>query len=196
VVVGVVGLLVGAFIVGAVWLASGSGTLASTEQISLPAKMGEYVPFAEAERNKDQRAQPMLARIKQSDEQNSKRLSEANLGAAATVRSYSNQDFSDSLTVMAFRARSERPQYVPYEDAQGLGLARPMNEMLEFGDFSCSVRNDTTIAGSNPEPGSTHTISCSRTDGTLTVEIRPGGDVADRPQRVAELVDETWRAIS
>jgi hypothetical protein len=65
-------------------------------------------------------------------------------------------------------------------------------EVRDFGAVSCTVRNDTTVRGQTPAPDSAHTGSCSRTEGEMTVEIRPAGDIAHQPDRVADLVNQLW----
>jgi hypothetical protein len=198
VVAGLVGLAVGTLVVGGAWLLSGSGSSASSDSqpITMPDRIGEFVPFDQVELNKSERAASSVTRIRSWNEQSSQRLSQSYGGTAAVVRLYADQALEDQLTVMVYRARSPYPQYVPYEDPAAMGLARPMNELQEFGDVSCSIRNDTTLAGGTPGPDSAHPVSCSRTNNALTVEIRPVGSAGQQPQQVAALVDEVWNAVS
>jgi hypothetical protein len=194
---GLLGLVVGGLVVGLIWYGSGStNPVTGTQSITLPDSIGEFVPFGEVDLNKTSRGKDNVARIESWDEQSSQRLSKAT-GASATVRAYADKDLRNQLTVLAYRAKANpNPPYVPYQDANTLGLVRPPDEVTQFSDVSCVLRNDPTAVGQSPSPNSAHTISCVRTGTQLTVEIRPTGDISNEPQRVAQLVDEVYQTLS
>jgi hypothetical protein len=196
VVTGLAGLAVGAVVVGGAWLLNGSGTPVDASQISAPGRIGEFVPFEEVELNKSPRAASSVTRVQSWNEQSSRRLSRSHGGTAAVVRTYAERNLESQLTVMIYRARSSHPQYVPYEDPAELGLAAPLNELQEFGQVSCTIRNNSTRVGTTPDSRSANAVSCARTGDALTVEIRPSGDVRHQPRQVAEMVDEVWNAVS
>lgn len=80
------------------------------------------------------------------------------------------------------------PPYAPYSDPEVLGLERPVEELREFGDVGCLVRND---------PSQSYVTSCVRTDDGLTVRItHVGGDLLEDPEAVAQLVDTAWAELS
>jgi hypothetical protein len=194
---GLLGLVVGGLVVGLIWYGSGSASpVTGTQSITLPGSIGEFVPFGEVDLNKTSRGKDNVARIESWDEQSSLRLSKAT-GASATVRAYADKDLRNQLSVLAFRAKANpNPPYVPYQDANTLGLVHPPDEVEQFSSVSCVLRNDPTAVGLVPSPNSTHTISCVRTGPQLTVEIRPTGDISNEPQRVAQLVDEVYQALT
>ncbi|GAB3888913.1 hypothetical protein ACFQ1S_25540 [Kibdelosporangium lantanae] len=193
---GLLGLVVGALVVGVIWYGSGSSNpVTGTQSITLPGSIGEFVPFGDVELNKAGRGKDNIARVESWDEQSSQRLSKAT-GAAATVRAYADKDLRNQLSVMAYRAKANpNPPYVPYQDANSLGLVRPTDEVEQFSSVSCVLRNDPTSVGQSPSLNSTHTTSCVRTGTALTVEIRPTGDISNEPQRVAQLVDEVYQTL-
>jgi hypothetical protein len=196
VVAGLAGLAVGALGVGGAWLASGSGAATDTRAINAPDKVGKYILFDQVESIKSPKAASLVTKVRSENEQSSRRLSQSFGGTAAVVQMYSDQELQQQLTLMIYRARSPHPQYVHYEDTQALGLARPYESEEEFGEVSCVVRNDITMAGTTPSPDSQHVTSCSRTGSALTVEIRPNVVLGNNPAEVAKLVDEVWNSVS
>jgi hypothetical protein len=197
VLVGVGGLVLGGLVVGGLWLEnSGPGGQVGTQAIALPGRIAEYVPFGQVDLNKSARAKENVARIESWDEQSGKRLSKSNNNAAAVVRVYADKDLKNQISVMAYRAAAPNPQFVPYQDAATLGLVHPPEESEQFSEVSCVVRNDPTAIGSVPGTDSVHTSSCLRSNDSLTVEIRPTGDISNEPQRVADLVDEVWDQLA
>jgi hypothetical protein len=195
---GLIGLLIGALVIGGVWLASGSTAAGvGTQSITIPQSIGEFVPFEQVDLNKSAKATDNVARVESWDEQSTLRLSKASGGAAAAVRSYSDKDLRNQISVLVYRATaSPNPQFVPYQDANTLGLVHPPEEMEQFSGVSCVLHNDPTPVGTNANPNSVHTINCVRTGPELTVEIRPTGDISNEPQRVAQLVDEVWNSLA
>jgi hypothetical protein len=194
---GVGGLALGALVVGGLWLESGSGGVpVGTESITFPVKIAEYVPFDQVALNQTARAADNVSRVESWDEQSSRRLSKSNNGAAALVRTYADKDLKNQISVLAYRAPTASPQFVPYQDAATLGLVHAPDEVEQFSDVSCMIHNDPTPAGNTPSPNSVHTTSCIRTGDSLTVEIRPTGDISNEPQRVADLADEVWDSLA
>jgi hypothetical protein len=194
---GLLGLVIGGLVVGVMWLSSGSpNSVAGTQSITLPDTIGEFVPFGQVTLNKTARGAQNAARIESWDEQSSLRLSKSAGGAAAIVRAYADNELRNQISVLVYRGpASPNPPFVPYQDANTLGLVHPPEEVEQFKDVSCVTHNDPTSVGQVPLPNSAHTISCVRTTGKLTVEIRPTGDISNEPQRVAQLVDEVWNAL-
>jgi hypothetical protein len=196
---GVIGLVVGGLIIGGLWLESDGGGPGSVDSksITLPSRIAEFVPFDQVELNKTgQAGAANVARVKSWDDQSSKRLSKSNSGAGALVRSYADKDLRNQISVLAVRAPVPNPQFVPYQDANTLGLVHAPEEEEQFSEVSCVIHNDPTPAGAAPSLNAVHTTSCLRTNGTLTVEIRPTGDISNEPQRVANLVDEVWDTLA
>lgn len=198
-VAGVIGLVVGGLIVGGLWMESDGGGPGRTDSksITLPSRIAEFVPFDQVELNKTgQAGAANVARVKSWDDQSSKRLSKSNSGAGALVRSYADKDLRNQISVLAVRASAPNPQFVPYQDASTLGLVHAPEEEEQFSQVSCVIHNDPTPAGSAPSLNAVHTTSCLRTNGALTIEIRPTGDISNEPQRVANLVDEVWDGLA
>jgi hypothetical protein len=196
---GVIGLVVGGLIIGGLWLENGGGggTRIDSKSVTLPSRIAEFVPFDQVELNKTgQAGAANVARVKSWDDQSSKRLSKSNSGAGALVRAYADKDLRNQISVLAVRAPAENPQFVPYQDANTLGLVHAPEEEEQFSEVSCVIRNDPTQAGTAPPLNSVHTTSCRRSSDTLTVEIRPTGDISNEPQRVANLVDEVWDTLN
>jgi hypothetical protein len=189
------GLAVGALAIGGVWLGSGTGTPISKRPVVAPPKIGELVSIDRL-KLPDTVRPDAVARTKDANERSSQRLSEAHGGAGAVVQVYTDQDLGLQVTLMIYRAPSAHPLYVPFQDPQYIGMAKPSQTAEEFGEVSCVVRNDPTPAGQTPAPHSAHVDTCARTGALLTVEIHPVGDLADDPPRVAALVNSAWNAVA
>ena len=129
--------------------------------------------------------------------QSAKNLSAAYGGAAVVVQRYSDADLANFVTVEAVRAQSPAP-YMPYENAQDLGLAKPEQEIVTFGDVRCLVADLPTAAGQQPQADSVTTETCERTSTHLTVRLRfgGGGDLMHSPQQAAALVNVAWGSLS
>ncbi len=196
-VAGVIGLVVGALIVGGLWLESGGGgsNRADPKSVTLPSRIAEFVPFDQVDLNKSTAGQANVTRVKSWDDQSSKRLSKSNGGAGAIVRAYADKDLRNQISVLAVRAAAENPQFVQYQDPNTLGLVHAPEEEEQFSEVSCVIHNDPTPAGQAPTLNSVHTTSCLRTNDVLTVEIRPTGDISNEPQRVSDLVNEVWDSL-
>lgn len=195
VVAGLAGLAVGALTVGGAWLATGPFAGVDTREITMPNRIGEYMPLDQVEIYKRPHAAQMLGRIRAEWENSSQRLSQSYGGVAAVVRLYSDDKAEQQMEVRVFRAPSPYPQFVPYVDAKAIGLAEPTEVAVTYGDVSCKVSNAPTPAGRETSPGASRTISCLRTNDKLTVEIIPSGQVDERARTVAALVDQVWNSL-
>jgi hypothetical protein len=182
------GLVLGAAAASGAWLLFGNDG-AETGNVSAPARIGDYYRLADVPkvRSADNQTKT-VARQKRWDAESSARLSASHDGAGAVVQQYATEDLESMLTLEVVRAPSPFPQYVPYSDPEDLGIDKPFEEVLEFGDVACAVRNS---------PGQPPTvINCLRTSGNLTVSItRVGGDMGQRPEDVAGLVDVAWSQL-
>lgn len=200
VVIGVVGIVVGAAAVGGVSMAmasQGDSFNGSDKEVAVPAKLGDYVKFADAKFNEDADAKTAVERTTTWSARSAERLSESFDGAKAAIQVYSDDQHDATFTLQVVRATSPYPIYVPYTDAKELGLARPQREEKQFGDVSCELRNQLTPAGKQPAKDGTATASCRRTESGLTVEItNVSGELSSQPEQVAKLVDEAWSSIS
>lgn len=194
---GIAGLLIGAASVGAAWLLTGGSPAGiGTSSLSAPATVGGFRQFTDIQINQREGARATVDRVTTWNERSAERLSESHRGAAALVLSYGDDRWETSFTLLAVRAETPSPPFVPYMDPKELKLALPPEEAREIGEVFCMVRNQTTPEGREPEPGSSQVLSCSRTDAELTVEVRqPTGDLAGDPDRVAAIVDEAWAAF-
>lgn len=197
---GLVGLILGALIVGGAWLATagqGGGFDSSTAKVVLPAKVASYPKFADTKLGRQANSKATVERTGKWNAESAKRLSASYGGAAAAVEMYADDTYQNAFTVYVVRATSPFPVFVRFEDAKELGLARPQNEERRFGDVSCQVVNDATQQGQKPGPESAHAIDCRRTEPGLTVDIVGAtGDIGTRPDEIASLVDAVWSQVS
>ena len=185
---GVAGLVVGGLLVGVAWLLLGDDG-ASSSPISAPARISGYMRYGDAAEGVDrEKGREIADRYRDWDQRSSERLSAAHDGAGAFVQSYTDEGLEQSFTVEAVRAPAPYPPYAPYSDPEYLRMERPVEELREFGDVGCLVRND---------PSQSYVTSCVRTDDDLTVQItHVGGDLLDDPEAVAKLVDAAWQELS
>lgn len=193
------GLAVGASLVTGAWLIFGSGgESASTAAVSAPSTVGGYVRFADVKLNQTDAAKKTVDRVGNWNLQGAERLSKSHSGAATAIESYTDEGIDNQFTVLIVRARSPFPPFVAFVDPAELGVARPNEEVLEFGDVACTVRNGTTPVGQQPKPEDTVVTACLHTNATLTVQIsRPIGDnLGHSPEKVANLVNEVWSTVS
>jgi hypothetical protein len=193
VLVGLAGLAVGALSVGAVWLTN-APVAADKRPVAAPTHIGAYVPLFQAKLDPDLRTD-LIARMRDDNKRSSELLSQAHGGAGAVVELYSSQDVRKQFTLMVYRGPSPHPLYAPYQDTTMLGYVKPMRSVDEFGEVSCLVDNELTPLGQVPAPDSAHARQCTRTNGLLTVEIEPSGDLGDNPAEIADLVDKAWDQV-
>ena len=194
----IVGVLVGAAVVGGLWLTVGSSSDdlptasgAATDPITPPAKVGDYRFFADVPLNKEPRAQQAVRSADARDAENTKRLSAAYRGAAAVVKTYSNNDLL--AFVPAYVVRASSPGLVaPYSDPKDLGLPKPEYEPMTFGDVECVAHNQPTTGGHSE----VYATECQRTSANLTVHVPPvGGPIGQHPDQLAAFVGELFDAI-
>jgi hypothetical protein len=185
-VAGIVGLAVGAAVVGGAWLLFGNDG-ASSSPISAPDRLSEFASHGAAEVYDGDRGQELVDRLEEWDGRSSERLSATHDGAGAVVRSYTDGNAESTFLLEAVRAGVPATPFVPYSDPEVLGLERPIEEVREFGAVTCLMRND---------PGRSHVVSCQRTSDDLTVAIsHVNGDLGGDPEEVAKLVETAWDEI-
>ncbi len=183
---GVAGLVVGAAVTSGLWLLFGNEG-PSSSPVSSPARLGDYYRFAEVPRMASGDGQRKAGdRQVRWDRESTARLSAAYDGAGAVVQRYADEDLDSMFSLHVVRAPSPKP-YVPFIDAEEVGLDKPTEELLEYGDVTCAVHNSP---GQPPM-----VLSCLRTSDDLTVSItHANGGLT--PEDVAKLVDEAWSEVS
>jgi hypothetical protein len=186
-VAGLAGLAVGAAVVGGAWLLFGNDGGSSTP-ISAPERVGDYLRFADLRINRENdKAKSTVDARADADRRSSEQLSAANDDAGAFVQQYSDEELENGFSLDVVRAPSPG-LYVPYTNPEYLGVEKPIEEVLEFGDVSCAVRNQTS--------GDTFVSLCLRSDGDLSVTISHlNGDLLQKPEQVAALVDKAWAQL-
>lgn len=186
---GVAVLVVGGLLVGGAWLIFGGGGGGSSTPISAPERISGYTRYGDAaEGINREKGKEIADRYRDWDQRSSERLSAAHDGAGAIVQSYADDRLYKTFTLEAMRVPAPYPPYVPYSNAEYLHLERPVEELREFGDVGCVVRNDVSQS---------YVLSCVRTDDDLTVQItHVGGDLTGDPEAVAKLVDAAWQELS
>ena len=192
-----VGLVVGALIVGVLWLtvgSSGGGVGGSSSPVAAPAKVGEYQRFADIPGNKSGPGRATADRFTSWNSQTAQRISAAYNGAAASVETYAKSDLSVIFSVQVVRANAPA-LFVPYQDPKALGLAEPDQDVKTFGKVQCIVHTQQRAA-ENPGPSQVIGTDCQRTGGGLTVRIpTTGGGLGEHPDQVAAVVDEVFNSI-
>jgi len=196
-----VGLVVGAAAVGTAWFASGGkgsgGFLGGGGELALPASVGTYKQLSDVDRYRTGPGVKVSERLANWNTKSAERLSESHGGAAATARAYSDDELTVTFTLYAVRDGDLGKPFVPYQDPAELGLAKPLQELLTFGDVYCVVQNQTTVIGQEPAADSAQVLSCSRSAPGLTVQTGPiSGDLGKDPPAVARLIDEAWEALA
>ena len=187
VVAGLVGLVVGAAVVAGAWLLFGNDGGGSAAPISAPERVGDYQRFADVPIMRNDKSKRTVDARVEADRRSSELLSAANDNAGAFVQQYSDEDLENGFSLDVVRAASPAP-YVPYTDPEYLGIDKPVEEILEFGDVACAVRNLPS--------GETVVIFCLRTDAGLSVTVsHVSGDLLEQPEKVAALVDEAWSQL-
>jgi hypothetical protein len=192
------GLAVGAALVAGAFLIFDGGGSGSDEPISAPDRIGDYSRFADIEINKKDAARKTVDRITNWNKQSSERLSTTYGGSGAAIEVYADDSIKSQFTLQLVRASAPFPPFVPYSNPADLGLAKPEQELVEFGDVACVVRNGTTPAGRQPNPDDTFVILCLRTSSSLTVQITSvtGDNLRSDPRKVADLVNDAWTKVS
>ncbi|GAB3886331.1 hypothetical protein ACFQ1S_20805 [Kibdelosporangium lantanae] len=191
VLIGLAGLAVGALSVGAVWLTAGPQVV-DRRPIAAPPNIGDYVPLFQAKLDPDLRTD-LIDRMRENNRRSSELLSQAHGGAGALVEFYSSQDVRKQFTLLVYRGPSPHPLYAPYQDPDWDG--EPMRTVQEFGEVSCMVYNDPDPTGKPSAERASHASQCARTNGALTVELQPTGDLGEDPASIASLVDKAWDQV-
>jgi hypothetical protein len=198
-VTGVVGLVVGALVVGLPWLLSssggGGGLGGSSGAITAPGSLGSLKSLHEASvQVGGDKGAANADRQAADDVRSAKLMSTAYGGAAATVAHYADEELDDIVALSVVRADSPEP-FVQYQNLKELAEAVPQNELVRTGDVACLVFNaDFVKSGPEPTDGVMTTL-CQRTGNGLTVQVRPSGDIQHHPDQVAALVDNAWDAV-
>jgi hypothetical protein len=163
-----------------------------TSAIQLPGRIDGFTPYRDHPRMPTQ----MVTTAEKDDAVTAREFAAAHDGAAASIRSYADDSVSSFLGVWAVRAATPRP-VVMHQDLRTIGQAQPTDAVRAYGDTYCEVMpRQVTAYGHTPPPNNLRTVFCQRSDRGLTVVLRPGGDLADDPSRVAGLTDEVWARLS
>ncbi|MFI1847374.1 hypothetical protein [Streptomyces sp. NPDC020480] len=166
-------------------------------ELSAPAKLDGLRPLVDAQRESNgAKGEKTAEQLAEEARLSGERVSKAYGGAAAVVKQYVDKDFQTTATLIAVRSRAPEP-YVLYVDPKRLALAKAPDELKTIGDVSCVLYNQPTMEGSEPTADSVHVTYCQRTGDGLTVQVRTAGSgVSNRPDKVADLVEEAWSALS
>ncbi|MCR6489291.1 hypothetical protein M8542_41395 [Amycolatopsis sp. OK19-0408] len=194
---GLLGVLVGAFLVGVPWLVlSLWGDTPSGRSLTAPANLGGLGRAQDAIAKVDaQRGKPQIDRIDKTDRETGARVSAAYGGAAAVVQDYQDDRLLRSFQLIAVRASSPE-LFAPFEDVQALGVAKPSTELVRVGDVACLLHNDPAAPGSTPDPDRSFVLSCQRTGPGLTVTVRSLATEGNRdPQELAGIVEQAWKEL-
>jgi hypothetical protein len=124
---------------------------------------------------------------------NDDEVSDAYDGADAVTALYGRE--SDSpLVVTAVEAESGPPLPTGFDDPEALGLAAPLNELVDEGDVTCLVTRNPTPADEGDDASAPVAVLCQRTHGDLTVRVL-GAQEPDLDE-VVDATDEVWEELS
>ena len=185
VVAAVVGALLGAAVVGVLWLALGGDddgddtAAADATPLAAPTALGGYVPAAGAPALQNENGQRQIERISRLNQRTAQQLSEAFGGAGAVAATYVDDELLTFVPLVAVRAQSPQP-WVPYQDPADLHLARAPQEVLRFGDVSCVVQNQANAGGTGAGRGRRHHHEL-RAHGARTDRAGPVPGAGPRP---------------
>ncbi|WP_372665542.1 hypothetical protein [Amycolatopsis kentuckyensis] len=194
---GLLGVLVGAFLVGVPWLVlSFFGDAPSSTPLTAPANLGGLGKAQDAITKLDAvRGKAQIDRITKTDQETATRVSAAYDGAGAVVQDYQDERLLRSFQLVAVRAPSPE-LFAPYEDVQALGIAKPGTELVRAGAVQCLVHNAPAAPGSTPDPDQSFVLNCQRTGPGLTVAVRSLGTEGNRdPREMAGIVDQAWTTL-
>lgn len=194
VVAGLIGVLVGAFLVGVPWLVLSLLGGPSGQAPAAPANLGGLSKAQDAIAKVDAvRGKANIDRITKTDQETAARVSAAYGGAGAVVQDYQDEHLARTLELIAVRAPSPE-LFAPYEDLQALGEAKPSTELVRIGEVQCLLHNNLSAPGSTPDPDLSFVMNCQRTGPGLTVTVRCLGAEGNRdPQELAGIVEQAWR---
>lgn len=196
VVVGLIGVVVGAFLVGVPWLTLSLLGGPSGQALTAPANLGGLSQAKDAIAKLDAvRGKAQIDRIAKTDQETAARVSAAYDGAGAVVQDYQDDRLLRSFQLVAVRAPSPE-LFAPYEDVQALGVAKPGTELVRVGAVQCLVHNDPAAPGSASDPERSFVLNCQRTGPGLTVTVRSMGTEGNRdPRELAGIVEQAWREL-
>ncbi|RSM39087.1 hypothetical protein DMA12_31190 [Amycolatopsis balhimycina DSM 5908] len=196
VVVGLIGVLVGAFLVGVPWLVLSLLGGPSGQAPTAPANLGGLRRAEEAIAKVDAvRGKASIDRITKTDQETAARVSAAYDGAGAVVQEYQDERLSRTLQLIAVRAPSPE-LFAPYEDVQALREAKPGTELVRIGAVQCLLHNTRGGPGNDPDPALSFVTNCQRTGPGLTVTVRTNGIEGNHdPQELAGIVEQAWREV-
>ncbi|MFJ7213807.1 hypothetical protein [Amycolatopsis sp. NPDC098790] len=197
--VGLIGVLVGAFLVGVPWLTlSLFGDAPGGRPLEAPGTLGGYESTQVAVGklgSAGTAGKAQIERADKTDRENAARVSEAYDGAPAASRSYSDARLTNGFQLTAVRAPSPE-LFAPYEDATALGLAAPSTELVRVGAVQCLRHNDPTPLGREPDPDSSFVTACQRSGPALTVLLRiTAREDTPTAERLAAAVEEAWTTL-
>ncbi len=196
-VAGLIGVLIGAFLVGVPWLVlSFFGDAPSGNPLTAPANLGGLSKAQDAITKLDAvRGKAQIDRITKTDQETATRVSAAYGGAGAVVQDYQDERLLRSFQLVAVRAPSPE-LFAPYEDVQALGIAEPGTELVRVGAVQCLVHNAPAAPGSTPDPDQSFVMNCQRTGPGLTVAVRSLGTEGNRdPRELAGIVEQAWTTL-
>ncbi|WP_439379769.1 hypothetical protein [Amycolatopsis lexingtonensis] len=194
---GLIGVIVGAVLVGVPWLALTLLGGPSGHALTAPSSLGGLGRTQDTLAKFDvEKSKVQVARVDKADRETAARTSAAYGGAGAVVQQYQDDRLERSFQLIAVRAGS--PELVaPYENAEELGLAAPSTELVRVGAVQCLVHNDAAPAGSTPDPDRSFVTNCQRSGPDLTVALRSISAEGNRdPRELAGIVEEAWKELS
>jgi hypothetical protein len=196
-VVGLIGVVVGAFLVGVPWLTLSLLGGPSGQDLTAPANLGGLGQAQDAIAKVDAvRGKATIDRIDKTDRETASRVSAAYDGAGAVVQQYQDEGLLRSFQLVAVRAPSPE-LFAPYEDVQALGVAKPSTELVRVGAVQCLVHNDPAASGSASDPDRSFVTNCQRSGPGLTVAVRSMGTEGNHdPQELAGIVEQAWRELA
>ena len=197
-VVGLLGVVAGAVLVGVPWLVlSLFGDEPSGSALTAPKALGGLSRAQDAIAKVDAvRGKATIDRIDKTDRETASRVSAAYDGAGAVVQQYQDEGLLRSFQLVAVRAPSPE-LFAPYEDVQALGVAAPGTDLVRVGAVQCLVHNDPAAPGSTPDPDRSFVLNCQRTGPGMTVTVRSMGTEGNHdPQELAGIVEQAWRELA
>ncbi|WP_329048092.1 hypothetical protein OG738_37405 [Amycolatopsis sp. NBC_01488] len=160
---GLIGVLVGAVLVGVPWLVLSLLGGPSGQAPTAPANLGGLSRAQDAIAKVDAvRGKAQIDRVGKTDQETAARVSAAYGGAGAVVQDYQDEGLLRSVQLIAVRAPSPE-LFAPYEDVQALGEAKPGTELVRVGAVQCLLHNDPVAPGATPDPDRSFVLNCQRT---------------------------------
>jgi len=197
--VGVAGALIGAAIVGLVWLLAGgdgSSESASVDRTPLvvPKRISAYSRLTDLPITQTAAGHQVAAHRVVIDKKTAEAVSKAYGGAAAIAVEYADPSLSLVPLLVAVRGASPTPWF-PTQDLALDKVVKPADEVKKVGDVTCVIKNAPTKAGQKPAPQSAVLQSCMRSGPRLTVVLANVQSFA-QPEQVAPLVDDAFAQLS